>query len=208
MASLSVSADVKKAKKKLNRIQKKQIPFALSNAINDVAFHARGSVEPAAMKQYLDRPTRFTTNSFHVKKSTKKTLVGRILIMPNRWNYLKYVVLGGASTRPGKDHAIAIDHSLLNRYGGLPRNKAKRLVKQKGHFSLTGRDGNDYIFRRNAPRNKAKAGEDNIEARVVFKKTTTQTKLYPIWQATIKSVRSRFPSTFDRRLKFSLKTAR
>ena len=207
MALLSVSADVKKAKKKLNRIQKKQIPFALSNAINDVAFHARGSVEPAAMKQYLDRPARFTTNSFHVKKSTKKTLVGRILIRPNRWNYLKYVVQGGQSTRPGKDHAIAIDHSLLNRYGGLPRNKAKRLAKQKGHFALTSK-GTDYIFRRNAPRNKAKTGGDNIEARVVFKKTTTQTKIYPIWQATIKSVRSRFPSTFDRRLKFALKTAR
>ena len=201
MALLSVSADVKKAKKKLNRIQKKQIPFALSNAINDVAFHAKKNVEPAAMKQYLDRPARFTTNSFHLNRSTKKTLVGRILIRPNRWNYLKYVVLGGASTRVGRDHAIPLDDSLLNRYGALPRNKAGRLAKQRDHFAMTVK-GTDYIFKRTGARHKV------IRPVIVFKKTTTQTKLYPLWQATIKSVGRRFPSTFDRRLKFALKTAR
>ncbi len=41
MASISVSSDVLKLKKRLTRIQKKQIPYALQLTLNDLAFESR-----------------------------------------------------------------------------------------------------------------------------------------------------------------------
>ena len=70
MVGISVSADVKKAKKQLSRIQRKQIPFALSRAINDSLEDAK-KAEMGAIRNYIDRPTPWTMRGFKVNRSHK-----------------------------------------------------------------------------------------------------------------------------------------
>jgi len=65
---ISVVANTKQLTKHLNRIQKKQIPFAVKNALDDVAFDARSYVQKSLPRR-LDRPTKGIISSVQVQKS-------------------------------------------------------------------------------------------------------------------------------------------
>lgn len=200
MATISLASDIKQAIKKLDSIQRKQVPYATALALNDVAFEAR-KAEQNAQRQYLDKPARFTTMGYQVKKADKRKLTAVIFVPQNRWNYLRYVVEGGLSTRTGVKHSVAIDHSLLNKFGSLPRNKVKSLARKKGHFFGSSK-GSNYLFKRDSK------GRYPIKPLVVFKETTKHTKRYPIWKAATRVVGSRFKHRFDRRMAYALRTAR
>ena len=201
MASISVSGDLKKLKKSLNRIQKKQIPFALSGAINDLAFKSRPA-EQNVMRQMIDRPTPFTQKGILVEKANKRTLKARVKITPVRWKYLKKIVNGGTSTRASGSHAIAVNQSLSNKYGNLPRNKSRSLSKRKNHFKATinGRSG---IWKRGLGKRSR-----SLSLQIVHKKSTNVPRSYRPWVATARIVKTNFRSTFDKRMKFALSTAR
>ena len=137
MVGINVSADVKKAKKQLSRIQKKQIPFALSRAINDSLEDAERA-EKGAIRNYIDRPTPWAMRGFKVNRSHKTRLRGSLEIQPSQWSYLKYQIEGGTSRRAGKPHAIPSGVA-TNKYGGMTRNKVRTLLRQKGTFIATDR---------------------------------------------------------------------
>ena len=63
MATLSVdiSSELPKAIRWTDQMTK-QLPFAVSQALNATAFDARKSIN-AATRQYFDRPTRFIQNA-------------------------------------------------------------------------------------------------------------------------------------------------
>lgn len=57
----------------LSDVGRKQLPFALSLALNDVAEMAIKELQ-AHMAQVFDAPTRWTLNAFHFRRATKSTL--------------------------------------------------------------------------------------------------------------------------------------
>ena len=78
---MSVLADTKQLTKHLNKIQRKQIPFATMRALNDVAFDSRSFIQKSLPRR-LDRPTGNASKgtggiigSVQVQKSKKKNLV-------------------------------------------------------------------------------------------------------------------------------------
>ncbi len=81
----------------------KQLPFAVSQALNASAFDARTALG-GATRQYFDRPNRFTQSAFLVKKTNKREL--EALVFANdqqgrdRARYLRFGIAGG--TRPQK----------------------------------------------------------------------------------------------------------
>jgi len=68
---ISVQADTKALTKHLTRIQRTQIPFATSRALNDVAFDCRSFIQKSLPRR-LDRPTKGLISSVRVDKSKKK----------------------------------------------------------------------------------------------------------------------------------------
>ena len=74
---ISVKSDVKQLTKSLTRIQRKQIPFATSKALNNVAFDVRRSLQDG-LETHLDRPTPYTKRGVQVEKSTKKKLIAEV----------------------------------------------------------------------------------------------------------------------------------
>ena len=74
---LSVQSDTKQLTAYLKVVQKKQIPFATSKALNDVAFDAR-SLEQKSLPRRLDRPTKGIISSVQVQKSKKINLVATV----------------------------------------------------------------------------------------------------------------------------------
>lgn len=81
----------------------KQLPFAISQAINSTAFDVRTALN-GATRQYFDRPNRFTQTAFLVQKTNKRELDAAIYANAeqgrNRARYLRFGISGG--TRPQK----------------------------------------------------------------------------------------------------------
>jgi len=81
----------------------KQLPFAISQALNATAFDVRTALG-GATKQYFDRPNRFTQTAFLYSKSTKRNLEATVYANDqqgrDRARYLRFGIAGG--TRPQK----------------------------------------------------------------------------------------------------------
>lgn len=78
----------------------KQLPFAISQALNSVGFDARTALKGAS-RTYFDRPTPFIQNAWRVEKSTKRSLVVTIFPEAKREPYLRANILGGRrGTKP------------------------------------------------------------------------------------------------------------
>ena len=74
----------------------KQAPFAIKQALNDVAFEARDSIGKAA-NQVFDKPTTFITKGWRVTKKAEKTDLEAIIEpAPKREPYLRANISGGA----------------------------------------------------------------------------------------------------------------
>lgn len=82
----------------------RQLPFALSQALNAVAFDARTAVN-GATRQYFDRPAPFTQRAFFVRKSTKRNLEALVYAEAapgrDRARYLRYGIQGGQRVQKG-----------------------------------------------------------------------------------------------------------
>jgi hypothetical protein len=81
----------------------KQLPFAISQAINSTAFDARTALN-GATQQYFDKPNRFTQTAFLVQKTNKRELEAKVYANDqqgrDRARYLRFGIAGG--TRPQK----------------------------------------------------------------------------------------------------------
>jgi hypothetical protein len=82
----------------------KQLPFATSQALNNVAFDGRTAVNKATIS-FFNRPTKFTQSAFLVQKSTKRNLAAAIYANDqpgrNRARYLRYGLQGGTRQQKG-----------------------------------------------------------------------------------------------------------
>lgn len=72
MIVLDVQADVSAATAFLTDLERQQIPFATSRALNTVAFNAMRAGRDY-LRANIDRPTPFTTSSWYVRRKATKT---------------------------------------------------------------------------------------------------------------------------------------
>ena len=143
---MSVKADTKKLTSYLNSVQRKQIPFATKNALNDVAFDARSYLKTALPKR-LDRPTKPMISSVRVKKSSKKNLtavVGFVGLgfMKSPWQetpaeIMRRHIRGGTRLPKGAHLKIPSDTKgggiPLNVHGNIKGNKKAKIAKMLGN---------------------------------------------------------------------------
>lgn len=82
----------------------KQLPFAISQALNATAFDARVAIN-SSTRQYFDKPNRFTQSAFFVQRSTKRNLEALVFAEASpgkdRARYLKYGIQGGQRVQKG-----------------------------------------------------------------------------------------------------------
>ena len=209
---ISVVAETKKLTKHLNRIQKKQIPFATSKALNDVAFDARSFIQKSLPRK-LDRPTKGIISSVQVEKSKKKNLVAIVGFAglgfkPTKWKespakIMRRHIEGG--TRSAKSTAIPvpiIKNIKLNKFGNLPRTKIKTLLgKPDKYFSGKPKGRDAGVYERIKTKNKR-----GLKMLVNFEKTTQyQGGRFPLRKIVEAAVRSKYRKRFDAALKFALK---
>ena len=93
----------------------KQLPFATSVALNNVAFDARKAIN-AGTKGAFHVPVKFTQNAFLVQKSKKKSLAAFVYAQDkagkDRARYLRFGIAGG--TRPQKGMDVYFENAVPN----------------------------------------------------------------------------------------------
>ena len=74
--SITVSSDIKSLSKWLSNTQKKELPSAMRNALNDTAFETMKYMR-RILPRNLDKPTPFTIRNLQFEKTDKKRLVSK-----------------------------------------------------------------------------------------------------------------------------------
>ncbi len=119
---VSVTSDVKALTKRLTAKQKQQIPFAVSKALNALAFDIRNTVQ-LALPRHLHAPTKYLSRGTQVEKADKRNLVAKI---------------GFRSKTFGKGSGETTQASIMKRMiaGGtlMPRSKALPVPVPQNRF--------------------------------------------------------------------------
>ena len=197
--NISVNMDVRDVTRWVAKVHKKQIPFAASQALNDTAFQARTDVMDA-MAKYLDRPTPWTKRGIRVNRASKRTLRAEVLILDNRWKYLKYQTKGG--TRQPNNKAIAVPvEQRRNKYGNMTRGAVAKLLAKPNVFSgqVNGVPG---IYQRVGGRNP------RTKLLVYWVPVVEYEARFPFQKIVQQSVKKNFKKNFDRRLAAAIRSAR
>ena len=214
---ISVVAETKKLTKHLNRIQKKQIPFATSKALNAVAFDARSFIQKSLPRK-LDRPTKGIISSVQVQQSKKKNLVAIVGFAglgfkSTKWKespakIMRRHIEGG--TRKHSPHGGTalglpvpiIKNIKLNKFGNLPRTKIKTLLaKPDKYFSGKPKGRDAGVYQRIKTKNKR-----GLKMLVNYEKTTQyQGGRFPLRKIVEAAVRNKYRKRFDAALKYALK---
>jgi hypothetical protein len=147
--SLDIRSELPKAIRWTDQMTK-QLPFAISQALNSTAFDARKSIN-ASTRQYFDRPTTFIQNAYRVDKSNKRSLVATIFPEAKRQPYLLRNITGGRrGTKPFEAKLVAASSGAIQRGSklvpvGIKRNaqgnvSLAALKRLTGQIGTTGRN--------------------------------------------------------------------
>jgi hypothetical protein len=124
MLAIDVRTDIAKATRALNDIQRTQIPFATSVALNKSAEAAQREVMKE-IPRVFDRPTRYTTNSVFVRYSTKRKLSASVEVKDKAAKWLNPQIYGGARVPKGFEYRLRAAGALPPGWYALPGQAAK-----------------------------------------------------------------------------------
>tara|TARA_R110000850_G_scaffold35232_1_gene94019 strand:- start:62 stop:661 length:600 start_codon:yes stop_codon:yes gene_type:complete len=137
--TIQIKSNEKELKKKMGLFQRKHLPKATANAINEIGAKVVNA-ERAQIQKRLDRPTPFTIKSVDMPakfRAKPNDLSALVFIKKIAQDYLKHVYQGGIE-RPAKSKIFAPVSSAggerLNAYGNLIGLKAKRIDSRKDMF--------------------------------------------------------------------------
>jgi len=192
---ISIKDDLKQLSKTLNRVQRKQIPFATSQAINDVAFMAQKELKSEAQIK-LHNPTPFTLRGFRVNKATKATMSGMVYVHPIVAAYLVKQIEGGTSGPT----AVPVNIK-LNKYGNIP-NRRKGIVKTAKQFIGT------YKGTYGVWETTKKGGGGSIKLLAAYHDKVVYKKIFDFYKIVNGVVRYNFNRQLEKRVKVAIANAK
>ena len=233
---LSVQSDTKQLTAYLKGVQKKQIPFATKNALNDVAFDARSFVKKSLPRRF-DRPTQGLISSVQVKKTNKKDLTAIVGFAglgfrTTKWSEspakimrrhikggTRFPKMGGKLRIPSDTKGGGIK---LNKFGNIAgkKNKIAKMLGKSDQFfegvpkGLSNKERG--IWERIPANNKRAKGSQatkwkatgKIIQRIAYEPFTKYKATYPFEKIVVLAVNKNYKKRFVRALQKALKTAR
>ena len=211
---ISVVANTKQLTKHLNRIQRKQIPFATSKALNNVAFDARSFIQKSLPRK-LDRPTKGIIRSVQVQQSKKKNLVAIVGFAglgfrSTKWKespakIMSKHISGGTRASQGKAIPVPIVKNIkLNKFGNLPRTKIKTLLAKPDKYFSGQPKGRDAGIYERTKRTKRKPGK--LKMLISWEpRTQYQGGRFPLRKIVELAVKKKYRARFDAALKYALR---
>ena len=209
--SMDLTMNSEAVKRRLKQRQK-QLPFAVSKALSELAAEAARDYLPKKTDQIFEGgATKFTQKAFRYKRATKRKLVSSVYVAENRVQYLKYMISDKETLRPPKNRAVAIPtyNVKKNQYGNVSRARWKTLV------------GNEQRYFKGIPKqfgkDENKAGiwqvkRNKLKRLVAYKDQARYPKVYfpyhDLLQKFGRSSQTGFRPRFFKAYRFALRTAR
>jgi hypothetical protein len=133
---ISIRHNIKEVTRGLNKVQRKQIPFATSQALNDVAKDLARKQLPIEMQAtFQGGATGHTKRAFLYERSNKRNLRARVFTNSRTHEYISYMVHGGQ--RLPKRRAIFIPSRNVkrNKFGNVTRAKMQKMITDNKFFT-------------------------------------------------------------------------
>ena len=199
--NVNIETNIKRVAKQMNVIQRKQIPFATSVAINETigktSKQGLRAVMGREMNKRLDRPMPRTTTAFYFKRSNKRKLSATLGFKDWAAKFMQYLVHGGMRSS-NKNIPVPYKHANLNAYGNI-RGKKNGLIKNNKQF--IGKLGKTSgVFER------VKDGSPKLI--IGFSKFVNYKKMFPFYEIAGRYIGFTFPKKFNESLKKALRSAR
>lgn len=228
MIGVSIKADLQPLHRAMIALGAKQVPFATSLALNELA----GGVaveESVAVEQTFDTPTPFTRNAFRVEVATKSRPIAIVAVKDIQAAYLAPYVVGGDRSLGTKRGMLAPRGVPLNQFGNLTRRKLAQLKAKPNTFIGPVRFKNGKVVNGVWQRGDTKRGErykgqgdygtrgkHNVVAGnrttltllIQFEDSTPVRKHLPFEERAQKYVARNAAPAFDRALQRAFSTAR
>lgn len=143
-----IKSNVSEVERGLNDMARRQMPYAVSVAINDVLKDIKAHSE-GLLRRELDRPTPFTLKAFGIRYANRRTLTGMVFAKDAQAAYLQWAEDGGTRKPAGKAVLMPVGQR-LNKYGNLPRGSVGRTAAKANTFSgaPNGKPGARGIYQR------------------------------------------------------------
>lgn len=149
MITLDVSADFDRLERSLLDMEKRQLPFAISQALTSTAFDVRKQLVDRTWPRSVDvRDARFINAALRVDKASKRILVAGVYDRLER-DFLERQARGGIKTGRGHDVAIPTERVKARRGArGVPKSLRPRQVLDKPTGFVKAVRGKRVVFRR------------------------------------------------------------
>ncbi|MBO9467050.1 hypothetical protein J7443_17535 [Tropicibacter sp. R15_0] len=192
---LRINRNTKEFSRGLNNAARKQIPFAMSVAINDVLRDVKRNWEKQ-LRRKLDTPTAFTMRAFRIKRATKRNLRGMVFAMSIQSDYLRWQEDGG--TRQPKGRAILVPvRQRVNKYGNMPRGAVRRALASPKVFSGKPKGQNaPGVYRRAGTKKKPK-----LKLMISYEDRAKYTPRLALIAGAVKTTTARLPNALYRAMK-------
>lgn len=193
-----------------------QVPFAMSRALNDVAFEARRDMQ-GYLRRVLDAPVPFTLNGVLYAKATKKDLRAYVYLRDEVARYMEHQIEGGTRDAKGMEvglrgrrlfgskgvpsdaYFIPTKHYQSARGGNISKSRARQIVqetkKRDGKFFLFQEDGSNRLF----VFEKLRQGRD-LRLALIGVDAPRYTKRVKFLETLQRSVEASFAKALDRNL--------
>ena len=125
---LTINVNFDRAIAKLDNADKKQIPFAAKNTLNELAYEiAREELPAEARKIFEGGATSWTQRAFRFRKATKRKLYAIVYLRDDTHDYLAFQIDGGIRLPNKKKILIPTDNIRLNKFGNITKGKRQTL---------------------------------------------------------------------------------
>ena len=209
MISLNVRSNIIEVTKNLRDEFRRQIPFAASLAINEMAFETREMLKDQMSVWYDGGAVTYTKNAIYSTKSNKRKLTAQVYVGGTNKHRIAYVLntIDGGEIPKFKKTAFSPNKSKIkvtNIGKNMPRGFVGRnLVKPNTfiHHQTANSKMPSGLYRRVV---KGKVSE--LQLLVSFSSTQVNKPTFPARKLSAAFVEKHFTSIMNRKLRFAIKT--
>lgn len=213
-----IRADLKPLQRAFIALGAKQVPFATSLALNNLA-KGVAAQERAEIDKTFKTPTPFTENAYRIEVATKARPIARVAAKDIQATYLEPYVVGGNRSLGTKRGMLAPRSVSLNQYGNLTKGKMASLKGKPGVFigKVATRGGKviNGVWQRKAAGKAGRARKGagarqagSLKLLIQFEDTTPVTKRLDFFGRAQAYLAANAAREFDAALKQAFATAR
>ncbi len=216
---VTLRADLFTFRRSMSGIARRQVPFAMAQALNDTAKDVEDDWK-RELTHKLDSPTPFTKRGIYIRRATKRLTVAEIGFKDIQARYLKLQMTGGI--RLPKRRALLVPAGIrLNKYGNMPRSSVARTSARPDTFVASSSSPKTRhlkpgiykrpkrgAYRKGGSGSKNRGADRGPTLLVSFKGKAKYRRRLQMRAAAERTVRRTYPRHFATRFRAAMLTAR